>query len=179
MKQPVKKILAGAAALVITCAFLFSGLGFYNNYIVKKPLVQALNNIDGVQEVKLDKTEEDYRIIVASKQVENLQSFYMQLDEAAAEYLDRGEYKLQLIDCRDQHLNDLYSQLQPSIYEALAKDNYTWLQAEIGKQIKGSSPDTGYQFYIDENRIYLQMIQGDKSLYAVIPRKVSGEVVKI
>lgn len=179
MQQPIKRIFAVVIALVITCALLFGGYGFYNNYMVKKPLLQALNDVDGVQDVKLEKLAGDYRIIVALDQVDNLQTSYLQLDGVMADYLDRQGYELQVDDCRDRQLEDLFSHLQPYIYEALAKDNYTWLQEEIGRQIKNDSPNTDYGFFVDGDRIYLQFSGAGKSLYAIIPRPTPGEEVRI
>ncbi|HRX20418.1 MAG TPA: hypothetical protein P5273_01760 [Syntrophomonadaceae bacterium] len=179
MKQPDKRIITAAISLLVTFSLLLGGYSFYNNYIVKKPLLQALKDVDGVQDVKVSKEEGQYRITVVLDEVENLQSSYVKLDETSTTYLARKGYELQIADHRSQQLTDLYDQMQPYIYEALAKNNYIWLQEEISRQLLHNSPDTEYRFSIDGDRIYLQLTQEQKSLYAVIPRQITEGTVSI
>ncbi len=179
MKQPAKRIITAAISLLVTFSLLLGGYSFYNDYIVKKPLLQALKDVDGVQDVKMSKEEGEYRIMVVLDEVENLQSSYVKLDETTTGYLARKGYELQIADHRNQQLTDLYDQMQPYLYEALAKNNYIWLQEEISRQIQSRGPDTEYKFSVDSDRIYLQLTQDQKSLYAVIPRQLTEESVSI
>lgn len=179
MDKPVKRIITAAISLLITCALLLGGYSFYNNYIVQRPLLQALNDIAGVKEVQLVQVNDKYQITVALDQAGNLQNVYVKLDETAAFYLANKEFELKVTDNRNSQLTDIYNQLQPYIYEALAKDNYIWLNEEIGRQITENCPDAKYEFNIDADRIYLQFNQEQKNLYAIIPRELSDEAVQL
>ena len=173
MEKSLFRIAAAGIAVILSFTLLWGGYTFYQHHMVKKPLMQALNNIAGVQQAELSRTDNKYLITVALGQIDDLQDVYLKLDTMAGFYLDKEEVQLLIKDHRDQQLTAIYDQLQPYIYEALAKENYIWLNEEIGRQIQEQYSDVDYRFFVDGERIYLQFIREQNNLYEIIPRVFS------
>lgn len=178
MRKLETRIMAAAVSIAVTLAVLLAGYTFYNKFIIQEPLINALSDTLSVNEVRVEKENSKYQITVALDKVDNLQSEFAKLDEIAAFHLASREYDLQVSDARDKQLTDFYAQLQPFIYEALAKDNYIWLNEEITTQIENKYRDVDFQFFIDAEMIYLQFDNGQETLYEIIPRALADKEVR-
>ena len=179
MQKQKTRIIVIAVSIVITLAILLAGYTSYNKYIIQKPLLNALEDTSFVNEVRLDKEGNIYQITIEMNKVDNLQTEFAKLDEITATHLGSQKYNLKISDARDQQLADFYSQLQPFIYEALAKDNYIWLNDEISRQIEDMYKNLDYKFFIDAEKIYLQFDNGRETLYEIIPRELSNQEVQV
>ena len=179
MQKQETRIMVIAVSIVVTLAILLACYTFYNKYIIQKPLLNALENASFVNEVWVLKEDNIYQITVEMDKVDNLQTEFAKLNKIAAAHLGSQEYDLKVSDARDQQLADLYAQLQPFIYEALAKDNYIWLNDEISRQIKNKYKNMDYKFFIDAEKIYLQFDNGRETLYEIIPREISNQEIQV
>ncbi|NLB51567.1 MAG: hypothetical protein GX808_01335 [Syntrophomonadaceae bacterium] len=178
MRKMERKVITAVISAVVTLAVLLSGYTFYNKYIVQAPLLEAIDEMASVNQVQISKEKSKYQITVELNRVENLQHEYAQLEKIAAANLGSKEYDLKISAAGDQQLQDFYYQIQPFIYEALAKDNFMWLNEQIKQQITRENGKMDYRFFVDNEMIYLQFENGRENLYEIIPRDADGQKIQ-
>jgi hypothetical protein len=101
---------------------------------------------------------------------------YQAVEDCIEGKYESGEYEIVFNDRRNSSLQDLADSLQPSIYEAIAKNNYLWLVGQI--ETAAGQHNYEYKVFMDEKRIYLQLWNGQNFLYQVVnwpPADVNNE----
>ncbi len=167
------KILLFIAAFVITFSL---GLGAYylnSRYNIEKPLLAQIDNLPSVEDSTIEKQDEIYMVTVTLGRVENVQEEYKQLDELIREKLGERPYQITINMENDIKLDQVYYEIQPIVYEALANNQYVWMKDEIGRI--ASQEQLDYKMFIDDNRVYLQFSDGDDFQYHVIERNSSEQ----
>lgn len=177
-KQEIK-IMTVAVSILATLIILLAGYTFYNKYIIQDPLLKTIGNMSSVSEAFISKEDNQYQITVELDNIDNLQTEFAELDKIAAAHLGRQEYNLLITNVGNQKMAELFGLLQPFVYEALAKDNYIWLNQEISRMIQEEYSQINYKFFIDDKRVYFQFTDGNETLYKIIPRDLSSNQVKI
>lgn len=176
MEKMKGKIIKGVVTAIITFLMLLAGYTAYNNFVVQKPLLRAINDLPSVKGAVIEKDHHHYQIKVELGKVGNLQEEFTELDRIIADNMGGRQYELTISGSGEEHLQEFVQSFQPFIYEALAKDNYIWLNEEIKQRIAASDyAPIDYRFFIDNERIYLQFDNGRAQLYEIIPRNLSGQ----
>jgi len=167
------KVILFIAALVFTVGIGLGAYHLHSLYKVEKPLISGLNNLPSVVNSTVEKKENVYLINISLGQVENLQEEFEQLDELARSKLGEGKYRISINRSQGTGLDQLYYDIQPIIYEALANNHYVWMH----DQLKQTAAKDGleYKMYLDEQRVYLQFSNGKDYQYYVIDRYFSKQ----
>ncbi len=162
------KVLLFITAFVITFSLGFGAYYLYSRYNIEKPLLTQIDKISSVEESWMEKQDNIYTIRITLGRVENLQEKYKQLDEMVREKLGEGQYQI-VIDTEDNTILDqVYYDIQPIVYEALANNQYVWMRDEIGRI--ATQEQLEYKMFIDDNHVYLQFSDGDDYQYYIIDR---------
>ena len=99
--------------------------------------------------------------------VEDIQSVYDSLITTIESKLGEEEYKLVIIDKENKVLKDWYKELQPAIYQALANNEFMWLDERLAKTFKDGVRSN---LFVDEKNLYIQLFNDDAYMYKVLPR---------
>ncbi|CFX76100.1 Uncharacterized [Syntrophomonas zehnderi OL-4] len=164
------KIITILIALGATLGLLIFVQHYYAQSFIERPVREALHKLEFVDTVTVNKQDSVYKITIKIKQPGNIQYEYTQADKTIKDHIRGKQYQLQLTDKRNKKLNDELDYLELSIYEAMAKNNYLWLD-EIFRETAGRDHFT-YKLFIDEQRLYVQLVDQNHFLYEVIERSI-------
>jgi hypothetical protein len=101
--------------------------------------------------------------------VGNIGKTYRELDDSLKKVLGEKEYKIELVDNRDQQLENIYYHSQFAVYEAMARGNYREMEQYISRQAAGLGAQANV--FMDQEAIYVQIKHGNYYLYEIIPVK--------
>ncbi|MGI5879765.1 MAG: hypothetical protein ACOX6L_04105 [Syntrophomonadaceae bacterium] len=155
-------------ALLITVGLLSGGLRLYNYYYIEQTVQKSITQIESVTEADVSKSNGEYAVQVKLNWSRNLQGTYHELDQIGSQHFGNKIYNIKVLDNRNQRLNDLFIDLQPLIYETLAKDEFVRMNNEVGKQVIKKHMD--YYLQVDQHNIYISIRDGDHYLYEIIQR---------
>jgi hypothetical protein len=168
------KFIIAIAALAVASTIFFGGYWLYHQYGIDRPLTEKIEGIAGVKKVTINNKERQLSIEVSMKYVDNLQTKYDEIQEVMDSELKDGQYQLTIKDQRNAKLQKAYENVQLAVYEAIANNQYLWLKEQMKPELKGMT----YRIFVDEDRLYIQMKDGDHFLYKVIDRQKENSVVK-
>lgn len=156
-------------ALLITVGLLLGGLRLYNYYNIEMAVQKSITQIEPITEANVTKINGQYTVQIKLNWNQHLQGIYHEIDQIGKQYFKNTNYSIQVIDKRNQRLNNILIDLQPLIYETLAKDEFVRMNNEVGKQVKKMQMD--YFIQVDQNNIYISIRDGDYYLYEIIQRQ--------
>ncbi|MFY9323316.1 MAG: hypothetical protein WAO72_04135 [Syntrophomonadaceae bacterium] len=168
MKKGEFRIAIVILTVIFTVAILFGGYSAYKVYAIEKPVKAQLSSLQSVSHVTVDKEKKTYGISMKLESVDNLQSVYNHIEKVLNQRFAEDAYDLQIIDNRNEKLDDFYAKLQPVIQQAAAQSEFVWLDEQLSK--KGSEMQLVYDLWVDEQRIYIQIHDGEHYLYVIINR---------
>lgn len=169
MKNGEFKIIVAISSLIVVFAIFFGGYWLYNRYGVDKPLIDKISDISGVKTVEIDKQDQIIMIDIKLNNIDDLQSEYNDIKEIIDTQFEGENYRIKINDNRNQKLKNAYQDIQLSVYQAVANNQFLWLKEQMqnSPELKGLS----YKLFVDENNLYIQIKDGNHALYEVINRQ--------
>lgn len=155
-------------ALLITVGLLLGSLRLYNYFYVEQTVQKSITQIESVTETNVSNSNGEYTVQVKLNWNQNLQGIYNELDQIGKQYFRNTTYSIQVLDKRNQRLNNLFIDLQPLIYETLAKDEFVRMNNGVGKQVE--KMDMDYYLQVDQDNVYISIRDGDYYLYEITQR---------
>lgn len=165
------RILVALMTLILTLGILIGGYSLYTVYGIKKPVENRIAALASVSAVQIEKEKNQYYVEVKLGQVGDLQSVYTSLEEATNHRMAQGNYELKILDHRNDRLTELYGRLQPAIQQAIARQEYVWLDTRLSQETE--SLGMTYRLLVDEDNLYLQIADGSYYLYEIVERPTS------
>lgn len=162
------KVFIALISLILTLSILFGGHSFYMQYAVQKPLLKELSSLEMVKKAEIEKKNKKYIIDVQFNQIDNIQKGYQEVENIIKTKYKPDSYELKITGRANENLENLYEQLQPAVYEALANNRYLWLSNEIEK--KTGEKGMVAKLFIDEKHLYIQIEADDYYFFKVIDR---------
>jgi hypothetical protein len=156
--------LAVAAGIII----------FRERQLQNEPLLNRLKQFEPVETVELQENKGVYLISVRLAYVYDLAAVYRQIDRKIESALGDKNYRLELLDRRDETLIAAYSVVHLALYEGERRGNFIEVSDQIKKMMAGFNlPE--HRLTVDGERIYFQARNGEHYLYAVIVRRSGTE----
>lgn len=166
-------------SVLFTFAAASSSYYFWQQHTMTKPLILAIEGIEGVEAVTLnnqDKSQSILEIHVTLSNLNNLQTTYETINHAIRTNIGAKQYKLILHDHKTPSLENFYYSIHHQIFEGLATGNFSSMHNSI--QEKAIAADIKAQVYIDTNYLYIQLTTATGNLYQVIPRQLEDKEVR-
>ncbi|NLG86948.1 MAG: hypothetical protein GX489_07000 [Firmicutes bacterium] len=170
MKYRGYKIDLVVVLALLTLLILIGGHVAYERIFIEHPLLNQLQSIPGVVTASVEKATDSYNITLDSTVNNNLPTIYRQAAEVAQHILGSNHFALRIIDNRTTALENIYWQIQIYIEEAVAQGNFSVAAEKISELAKQAGVQAN--FYVDEERVYLELLQNEAYLYAVRPRTI-------
>jgi hypothetical protein len=159
-------------ALLVVLGALTGGQKLYNAKLLEKPVLEELQTLRYVASARINKTDNVYQVQVNISQPGNIKNEYNEINKVVADHFKRHQYEIQLIDKRDENLqNDLQS-MELAIYEAIARDNYLALEQRLADQAERAHFE--YLLQIDQQKLYVGIFRNDRFLYEIFERVDTG-----
>jgi len=168
LKNNQLKVVTVLIVLGVSLGLLLFLQKTYTNNFVERPVQLALQTIKSVEKVQVSKIDGIYQFKVQIKKAGNIMYDYNKVDAVIQHNIKGKEYQVQLLDKPNEKLQQELEYLELRIYEAMAKNNYIWLD-EIFRQTS-QQDHFAYKLYIDDKRLYIQLVDGDHFIYEIIER---------
>lgn len=168
MKKNEFRVLIAILALILSLGALLAAFYLYKEWGIKEPIVNEIKTIESVHDVNIEDKGQKYEIEVHLNKASDIQKPYQAIVEKVEASLPPEDYHLVIKDQRNASLQTMFNKLQPAIYEALANNQYIWLDEEIARQLQKTNMK--HRIFIDQEHLYLQIIDGNSYLYEIINR---------
>ncbi|ASS75283.1 hypothetical protein CIG75_09985 [Tumebacillus algifaecis] len=155
--------------LAITCvtlSLLFGGWELYRNFGLVRPLEDQLMAAGTVEQVESVVNGQHREIKVTMKQVSDLQTAYEVVEKVVQEALGPS-VTIDLVDRRQDQLQQTYQNLQPTLYAGIAKGEFPEMIKSMSAQAKLEGIES--KISMNENHIFIELNQDGKYLYEVVP----------
>lgn len=174
MKNHNFRITVFAVALLVSLGLFLGGFSLHRELVARNTRTGLTTLCGGP--VQLEKEGKVTAISVQLGQVNNLQETWKAMTDFIEKDTASDKYRIVIKDKRNDDLQTAFDHLQPVIYEAAANNTFVALQQEFEQYL--GDKDIDYRLYLDNQRMYLQMKQGDHYLYQVIDRVNVQEMVQ-
>lgn len=154
-------------SLLIVLGLLLTGFTIYTKKGIEEPLINDISALEGIQEVSINKNKV-YIIEVQINQVASIENVYQSILKSITSKLADNEYELLLVDQPNAKLNELSAKLKPAIYQALANNEFLWLDKKLNDISAGE--EVVSHMFIDEKYLYIQLSDGDSYIYRIFNR---------
>lgn len=170
------RILPTVSALILTFTVLFGGFQMYKNYELIRPLQAQLYKIQSVQSVHITTSGQMPTVNLQLGRVADLQTTYNIIVNAVTSTMG-SPASIALKDHSSLFLRSTYETLKPTLFEGLAKGNYT----SMIHSMESSSAKAGIacRVTMDTQYVYVQMSKGGFFLYAIVPYTIKTAGVSV
>lgn len=165
-------------ALILTLTVLFAGSYLVDSYKFNHSLNDDLLEIDGVEEIEIDKSSSIYKVEVTLQSVDNLIKVYEDIKDRIEETTKDEKYKL-VINSDSTELTKIYEDINLALYEALETGEFVKLGERVDNFAKDYQLDKS-EIKVDTDYLYLTLIKEKQELYKVVKRnqkkRLGGEM---
>ncbi len=158
--------------VVVTLAALIGGWQAYQHFDLLNPLQSKLAEVPGVESAHVDTGANQVTIQlgpVSKLQNGDLQTTYAKIVAVTEETLG-SSVSITLLDHRDWSLDSAYESYTPSLFEGIAKENYTQMISNIEQKAKADHIDA--RVTMSQHDIFIQFSKGNNYLYDVVPYSI-------
>ncbi|MFA5537284.1 MAG: hypothetical protein WDA53_08960 [Bacillota bacterium] len=159
---------------VFFLSLLFIGHSAYQRFLIILPIQKQLAELSPVKEAAIEFENGDLFITVGLDEVKNLQDSYNEVRNVLPK---QGKYSLDIVDNRDEYLDDLWRKSRFAIEEAAILNNLVTGKEIIDKYFSEVEINK-WLFEVDEDYLYFQLHNKNRYLYEIIPRNRIDSVNK-
>ena len=172
-----RKNLKGIIVILVSAAAgfgLFFGMNiFLVNRTVTKPLENSVRQVAGITSVRAVDSSGKLKLDVTLGQVLDFHETYSLLSRRINEIVGKRDYELNILDNRNQQLEEAYYVMHFDIEEAIATGGFSRMASALETKSKDFGL-SGSRVFVDQQGVYLQIESGASYLYAVFPRVPAG-----
>lgn len=150
--------------LVFFLTLLVGGQWAFRQQYIEDPLGEQICRLDNVAAVSFMKSSGHHVVQVELNGFGNIYREYQEVEAT----LQGKDYEIVFLDQPNEKLKSLEESLQPAIYQALAQNEYLWLQQYLIDQAQAYDCEALY--YLDNERLYLQLSDEKDYIYRMISR---------
>lgn len=158
-----------AVTLALALVLLFGGQWIWRQQGVEKPLRENLLALTNVEAVSFEETSGGSRVRLELREAGNIYRDHQAAAAVLQEHGGRRSYEIEFVDQPNARLLELEEELQPLLYQALAQDEYVGLRESLSASAQLVACEA--RLYIDGERLYLQLVDGEHYLYRLMPRE--------
>jgi len=167
--QGIKVHVAAISMLVALAAFL--GVQWlYTSFNFQQPLKKELASNQQITNYQIKEDAEVYTIVVTLGETTDLKKTYSLIYERVQDIMGKRPFVIELVDRRNDRLNEIYNQGMFAIHEAMVNGNFKDMSNSMGQYARENGVESNV--FIDSDNIYWQMKDGAYFLHAVIPREI-------
>ena len=174
-KQQWIKILI---VMIISLAVLFSGYYIHQGINIKNPIKETISEINGVKINEIDVEKNTVTLSLKLNGIDNFQLSYDQIIQNIEPYLKERELNIRIVNNGNKSIIDAWNQSYFYIAEAVDNHQYS-LIPETVESLKDKYHLNKVGYSMDEKNIFIDLHQGDSSLYIILPKNNETGVKKI
>lgn len=155
MKNSEFRIKYFIIALLLSLGMLLGAYKLYIGNFIEAGLEEEIVQLSFVDDVQVNKDGKEYNIYVVMKKAGNVKKDYQEIKTIIQDQLKQGNYRIDLSDGRDDRLQELYDEMLPGIYQAVANTDYLWLSENLKQMAHEAKCEA--KMYMDDENIYIQI----------------------
>lgn len=157
-----------AVALLVVLALLLGGQWAIRRQYVESPVYDELMALPNVEAVSFANKNKPRVVFITPQREGHIYREYQAVAEVLRAYAGGRDYEVSFVSEVTPVLQELQEDLQPALYQALARHEYVGLRDYLTARAELVGCEA--QLFIDEERLYLQLAGGDGFCYCLIPR---------
>lgn len=165
---------AALLAFLLTLGLSVGMMFLRQRQMVNEPLLKRLDELQSVETVELQQEDGLQVLVVKLNDVEDFPAAYQKLRQEIEKFLAKNDYRLDLLDQRDQLLSEAYLAVQLALYEGEQRGNFTEMAQYVARTLNNYEI-AEHQLTVDQNNIYLKLKNEGAYLYATIKRDQQAE----
>jgi len=164
------KVHVVAISMLVALASFLGVQWLYASFNFQQPLKKELASNQQITNYQIKEDADVYTIVVTLGETKDLKQTYSLIYERVQDILGKRPFIIELVDRRNNRLNEIYNQGQFAIHEAMVNGNFKDMSNSMGQYARENGVES--KVFIDSDNIYWQMQDGEYFLYAVIPREI-------
>ena len=161
---------------LLTFASIYVANSWRQQHLVKEPLKETLLAIESVKSVDINSSKKNTKVLVTLNKAENISRTYKDIEESMLATYAEDSFKIVLVDNRNAYLESLYDKIHFALMEGERLGNYKEMNREISRILVQEEGLDSYRLWVDQKRIYLQLVSEDYYLFEIVPLIFSLEV---
>lgn len=153
-------------ALVII--LFFSGQYLFKLYGVNRPIKEEIMAIDGVAGLDILNENNSTDILISFDDNINFHETYKKIRKITNDKLGNETGKIIIKNDNIEKLENVFYELHYAIYEGIATNKFVMMNENV-KNITDKNNINDFKLWIDNDAVYLQLNNDNKSLYRRIP----------
>lgn len=162
------------ASFIATLLVLFAAWQIYWAWFVEKPIEQRLAAIEGVQDASIERSRQDWRVVLALADEAELKTVHEAALDAVKPLAKGREVDIHFEAQPSREMEDAWHELQFHVEEALSLHQYRRLP-EIAATMKEQLQLEKALVDINTEYVYFQFQKGENRLYLIYPRQRGEE----
>ncbi len=155
--------------LALTLAILFGVKWLYQDQALDRPLARAVGAVPGVTETAIAQSGDSLQVRVKVADTPEIETLVAGLWRAIDAVEGGRKVELLISDSRNPVLQEVYYDFHFFLQEAVATGRYSELPARLA-QVAATGKVARARVYVAPDYVYVQLHQGDASLYEIVPR---------
>ncbi|MDD4170380.1 MAG: hypothetical protein PHD36_09055 [Desulfotomaculaceae bacterium] len=160
-------------SLLLGLAFIFGIQWIYQKYSFQNPLNTVLSTNEAVESFQVNTEDEVVKVTLAIKSDADLMQSYQAVQKDLSSYMGRRQYYLDLIDSRDDDLQQLWYKNQFAVYQAIDQGSYQNMASEVNREAELAGAEA--KIHIDQKNVYIRLIKNGRTLDEIIARN-AGQI---
>lgn len=157
------------ATLALTLAILFGVKWLYQDQALDRPLARAVGAVSGVTETVIAQRGDILQVRVKASDTPEIETLVAGLWRAIDAVEGGRKVELLISDSRNPALQEVYYDFHFFLQEAVATGFYSELPARLA-EVAATDKVARARVYVAPDYVYVQLHQGDASLYEIVPR---------
>lgn len=176
MKLPKLNLLVVAVVLCLTAGLLYVGYSEWQLRVIQNPLREKLAQVTGVASVQLQTRQQANVLAIAIEPQADFPGVAGQVRNIISQEAPRDANELVWEDNPNEHLLAVRKQLNLVLQEARWRYQFVLLQERLEEITQAEA--ISYQLGVDEENIYLSLLDGTHALRETIPLLQLGGAAK-
>ncbi|ABZ84921.1 hypothetical protein HM1_2371 [Heliomicrobium modesticaldum Ice1] len=163
-----------AVFAAVALALLWGVESAYSRFGVEQPLKQAIAAVAPGAVVENHSEDTGKKVVeISPVLVSDLGEAHRQLSKIVRQHLG-PQAQVRLTDNPDEVSRKLWEQLQFPLFQGIDTGNYTEMKKQVDAIGAGAVPAQA-DISIDDENVYLRIVNGDHYLYRIVPREKGGD----
>jgi hypothetical protein len=165
------RLLPIAISVVISTVVLFGGWFGYHSFAVENPLLSIVQGVPGVKDAQIDlKSDEvDVNLKLDPNAGASLRQVYQAIVTQGSSIIGKRAVKVNVTNESSAALDHWWSSALFDVAQAMETKQYASIP-KVLNQHKAELPGLSVSAEMDDYNVYVQMTDGDKSKYVILPR---------
>jgi hypothetical protein len=165
------RLLPMVISVAVSSVVLFGGWFGYHSLAVENPLMSIVQGVPGVQDAQIDlKSDEvDVSLKLDPHAGASLRQVYQAIVTQGSSIIGKRAVKLNVTNESSAALDRWWSSALFDVAQAMETKQYASIP-KVLNQRKAELPGLSVSAEMDDNNVYVQLTDGNKSKYVILPR---------